>query len=163
VNKTVTGPRRIAAIAALAVIVGGVGLLLADLGPGAASAARPERSSVLGPGSVTVKIRIDRSSFSPNRINVRQHTLVRFVLVNHDPIGHEFIIGGPDVHARHENGSEATHPPVPGEVSIPPGETAATTYELHEPGVVEFACHLPGHFQYGMVGSVVVVPQAPVA
>jgi uncharacterized cupredoxin-like copper-binding protein len=33
---------------------------------------------------------------------------------------------------------------------------AATAYTFHTPGVVLFACHLPGHFAYGMVGEVVV-------
>jgi uncharacterized cupredoxin-like copper-binding protein len=119
--------------------------------------ATTRRSSVLGPGIVTVKIRIERSHFSPGRVRVHPHTTVQFVVVNRDPIGHEFIIGDAEVHARHEGGHEATHPPVPGEVSIPPLSTGTTTFELHEPGVVEFACHLPGHFQYGMVGEVVVV------
>lgn len=152
-----TGTRSVAAIAALAVIVGGVGLLSADFGPGSAGAVAPKNDDVLGPGTVTVKLHMTRSRFSPSRIRVRPHTLVEFVLVNRDPIGHEFIIGGPEVHARHENGNEAAHPPVPGEVSIPPRKTARTTYQFHDPGTVEFACHLPGHFQYGMVGQVTVV------
>jgi uncharacterized cupredoxin-like copper-binding protein len=92
-----------------------------------------------------------------SRIRVHPDTTVQFVIVNHDPIGHEFIIGNAEVHARHENGHDASHPPVPSEVSIPPLTTGTTTFELHEPGAVEFACHLPGHFQYGMVGTVVVV------
>ena len=45
---------------------------------------------------------------------------------------------------------------MPGEVSIAPLKTGTTSYELHEPGI-GFACHLPGHFQYGMVGEVVVI------
>ena len=75
------------------------------------------------------------------------------------PIGHEFIVGGPDVHARHANGHEAYHPPVPGELSVPADDRASTTYTFHAPGAVEFACHLPGHYQYGMHGNVVVVPE----
>ena len=89
---------------------------------------------------------------------MRPHTEVRFVLVNRDPIGHEFIVGDPEVHARHANGHEASHPPVDGEVSIPADARAATTYVFHEPGPVEFACHLPGHYQYGMRGVVDVTP-----
>jgi uncharacterized cupredoxin-like copper-binding protein len=82
---------------------------------------------------------------------------VTFVLVNHDPIGHEFIVGGPEVQARHANGHEAYHPPVPGEVSVPADARASTSYVFHEPGAVEFACHLPGHYQYGMHGIIDVV------
>ena len=56
--------------------------------------------------------------------------------------------------ARHENGTEATHPPVPGEVTVEPGTTAETTYHFHTVGDTEFACHLPGHYLYGMRGVV---------
>jgi len=153
-----TGARRLGAIAAGIVMIGGVAFLFSDATQGDAGAATPQ-THVLGPGPVTVRIRISRSHFSTSRIRVRPHTTVQFVVVNRDPIGHEFIIGDADVHARHESGHEASHPPVPGEVSIPPLSTGTTTFELHEPGVVEFACHLPGHFQYGMVGTVVVVAQ----
>ncbi len=66
-----------------------------------------------------------------------------FVVVNHDPIGHELIVGGPDVQARHANGHEAYHPPVSGEVSVPADGRASTTYVFHAPGPVEYACHLP--------------------
>jgi uncharacterized cupredoxin-like copper-binding protein len=154
-----TGTRRLGAIVAALVIAVGVavlaaGALQADAGAGTSSAAR---STVLGPGPVTVKIAIHNSRFSVKRLRVHPHTTVEFVIVNRDPIGHEFIIGDAEVHARHADGHEASHPPVPGEVSIPPLETGVTTYELHTPGDVEFACHLPGHFQYGMVGWVTVV------
>jgi uncharacterized cupredoxin-like copper-binding protein len=86
---------------------------------------------------------------------------VRFVVVNHDPIGHELIVGGPDVQARHEGGHEATHPPVDGEVSVPAEGRATTTYVFHARGPVEYACHLPGHYAYGMHGIVEVVADGP--
>ena len=36
--------------------------------------------------------------------------------------------------------------------------TAVTTFTFDEPGTFEFACHLPGHYEYGMHGEVEVVP-----
>jgi uncharacterized cupredoxin-like copper-binding protein len=54
----------------------------------------------------------------------------------------------------HERGTEAVHPPRPGEVSVPAGTTATTTYTFEAPGDLTFACHLPGHFAYGMQGTV---------
>jgi uncharacterized cupredoxin-like copper-binding protein len=121
-----------------------------------AGSATPRRDDVLGPGPVTVTIGIDHSRFDIGTIRVRPHTEVRFVLVNRDPIGHEFIVGGPEVQARHAGGHEAYHPPVPGEVSVPADAHASTTYVFHAPRPVEFACHLPGHYQYGMHGTVLV-------
>ncbi|MEX2031230.1 MAG: plastocyanin/azurin family copper-binding protein [Dehalococcoidia bacterium] len=137
-------------------------------------------NEVLGPGPVTITLDVEHSKFTPPRIVVREHTTVTFRVVNHDPIGHEFIVGDDEVHAIHEAGSigrrseqrllrrRASTPPVtgthgvhgtvPGEVSVAPGGTGTTKYTFHTPGVSLFACHLPGHFAYGMVGEVVVKP-----
>jgi uncharacterized cupredoxin-like copper-binding protein len=114
---------------------------------------------VLGPGEVTVTLDVDHSRFTPDRIEVRPHTTVTFVVVNRDPIGHELIVGDDEVHDRHESGTHDRHGAVPGEVSVPPHDSARTRYTFHEPGTVLFACHLPGHFAYGMVGEVVVTPE----
>jgi plastocyanin len=149
-------------ITVVVVLFAAGGLALAQAGTGSTSADH----GILGPGRVTVRIEIEHSHFEIRRprtgpIRVRPHTEVRFVMVNHDPIGHELIVGGPDVQARHANGHEAYHPPVPGEVSIPADGRASTTYTFHEPGPVEYACHLPGHYQYGMHGIVEVVADGP--
>lgn len=113
---------------------------------------------VLGPGVVTVEVGIDHSRFDLGSLRVREGTVVQFVVHNRDPIDHELIIGGPDVHRRHADGTEGRHPPVPGEVSVAPGQTATTYYEFDQAGLVTYACHLPGHVAYGMAGEIKVVP-----
>ena len=143
-------------------VVSAVVLVLAVLGAGTvvlatAGASGTAPAAVLGPGPVTVTIDVDHSHFVTAPIRVRPHTEVRFVVRNHDPIAHELIVGGPDVQLRHENGHEAAHPPVPGEVSVPALGRASTTYFFHAPGPVEYACHLPGHYAYGMHGVVEVL------
>ncbi len=144
-------------------VVATITVVLVALGAGAvvlanAGAISPSTTDdVLGPGPVTVRIDVDHSRFEAPTIRVRPHTEVRFVVVNHDPIGHELIVGGPDVQARHASGHEAYHPPVPGEVSVPADGRASTSYFFHAPGPVEYACHLPGHYEYGMHGIVEVV------
>jgi uncharacterized cupredoxin-like copper-binding protein len=110
----------------------------------------------LGPGVVTTNLGIHHSRFSANEIRVRPGTTVRFVLTNDDPILHELIVGPPEVHQRHEAGTEAAHAPRPGEVTIQPNTTAETTYDFPNAGSFEFTCHLPGHRAYGMTGRVVV-------
>ena len=124
---------------------------------GVASATDPSAAHALGPGEVTVEIGIEHSRFSVSELEVRAGTTVRFVVRNTDPIAHELIVGDDRVHRRHASGTEAVHPPVPGEVSVGPHETASTVYAFDEPGTVAFACHLPGHVDYGMDGEVVVV------
>ena len=114
-------------------------------------------SSALGPGEVTVEIDIVHSRFTVEEFVVRAGSDIRFVVHNRDPIRHELIVGPPAVHARHAGGREAHHPPVPGEVTVDPGRTAETTYSFEQIGPIEFACHLPGHYQYGMSGWVRIV------
>jgi uncharacterized cupredoxin-like copper-binding protein len=110
-----------------------------------------------GPAQVrTVRLQIHFSRFSAATIDARPGETVRFVIENTDPIDHEFILGDEAVQLLHERGTEAVHPPKPGEMSVPAGTTATTTYTFGAPGALVFACHLPGHFAYGMHGSVVV-------
>lgn len=116
----------------------------------------PAVADALGPGSVTVHLGIEHSRFDIERLVVRAGTTVTFVVENRDPINHELIVGDEGVHARHRDGTEPAHPPVPGEVSVGPGETATTVYRFDRRGPVRFACHLPGHLDYGMEGVVVV-------
>ena len=113
-----------------------------------------------GPGSDrTIEFTARFSKFSPATFVAESGTTVTLVVHNLDPIGHELIIGDAGVHQRHEQGTEPYHPPRPGEVSVPAGETRATTFTFDAtPGqVVEFGCHLPGHWAYGMRGTVSVV------
>ncbi len=118
----------------------------------------PDRDAreVLGPGDATVTLHIEHSRFDLVEVFVQPHMTVTFRVVNHDPITHEFIVGGDEVHDVHEAGTHGTHGAVPGEVTVAPGEVGTTTFAFHSPGTVLFACHLPGHLAYGMTGEVVV-------
>lgn len=139
-----------------AVVLGTVAATAAGYGIAAGDDDTPR--SVLGPGPVNVMIEIDNSRFSPARVDVAAGTEVRFVVVNGDPIDHELIVGPDEVHEVHASGTHAAHGEVPGEVSVPALGVAETTYRFDDPGEVLMACHLPGHFAYGMVGEVVVHP-----
>ena len=136
-----------------------VALLTTGLGYSIESAAGSGHGA-LGPAPVTVILDIEHSAFVPKTLDVVQGTKVRFVVVNADPINHEFIVGPPEVHDRHRNGREEAHPPVAGEVSVPAGSRGVTSYVFNEPGDVAFVCHLPGHADYGMKGTVTVVPRS---
>jgi uncharacterized cupredoxin-like copper-binding protein len=138
-----------------------VGGSVTGLGYAAAADEHDTAPVPLGPGEVTVQIDVEHSRFSPDALAVAPGTRVRFVVVNADPIGHELITGGPEVHARHTTGTEAHHGSIPGEVSVGPNATAMTTFTFGEPGQYEFACHLPGHYEFGMYGTIDVVDQAP--
>jgi uncharacterized cupredoxin-like copper-binding protein len=107
-----------------------------------------------GKGSRTVEVTVRHSRFDPGIVDAAPGETVRFVIRNLDPIDHEFILGTMEVQRRHEDGTEPHHGAVPGEISVPGGATRATTYTFGPAGMLPFGCHLPGHWDYGMRGSV---------
>ena len=112
-----------------------------------------------GEATPTVVVTMHHSRFQPEVVRVAPGTTVRFLLRNTDPIDHEFILGDAAVQRRHEQGREREHHgEVPGEVSVAAGGEAATTYTFRTggPASLEFACHLPGHYAYGMRGVALV-------
>ena len=115
-----------------------------------AAACAPASAS---PAVRTVRLGIHYSAFSLAAIDVDPGETVRFVVSNSDPIDHEFIIGDQAVQIAHERGTEAFHPPRPGEITIPAGQTVATTYTFGARDLI-FGCHLPGHYTYGMRGFI---------
>jgi uncharacterized cupredoxin-like copper-binding protein len=125
------------------------GVVLAAVLVGAAGActnsADPDR---------TVEISIRHSRFVPGELAVEPGEHVLFVIRNEDPIAHEFILGDEEVQQVHEEGTEAHHGAKPGEVSVAPGATTQTTYTFEGSGSLIFGCHLPGHYDYGMRGTV---------
>ena len=128
-------------LVAAVVLVAGVGLTGCAGGHGA------ER---------TVELTVHHSRFSLEELQVRPGETIRFVLRNTDPIPHELIVGDESVQDIHERGTESHHGERPGEVSVAPGATAVTTYRFGAGGRLLFGCHLPGHWAYGMRGTITV-------
>ncbi len=108
------------------------------------------------PTAQTVTITIHYSSFDPGAISVARGVPVTFVLVNEDPIDHEWLIGNGAFHDAHRTGTHATHDTVPTEVTVPALGTVETTITFDEAGELAYICHLPGHEAFGMVGVLTV-------
>lgn len=108
------------------------------------------------PVSDTVEIDIHFSKFTPTSVRVPVGVPVRVILVNTDPIDHEWIVGDAAVHERHRTGTEPSHGARPTEVSVPAGTRVETVITFPEPGTLAFICHLPSHEAFGMVGTLVV-------
>ena len=122
----------------------------------AAAAACVSASADAGDDVRTVRVSIHYSRFSPESFSFAPGETVRFVVENTDPIDHEFILGDRTVQVAHERGTEAYHPPRPGEMTVPAGASRATTYRFGGPGELILGCHLPGHYAYGMRAPIVV-------
>ncbi|HEX2054688.1 MAG TPA: cupredoxin domain-containing protein [Actinomycetota bacterium] len=108
-------------------------------------------------GTVPVQpVEIKYSRFEPNFLRLEAGKAVTFEITNTDPIDHEFILGDRQVQERHETGTEPHHGEIPTEVTVPAGQTVRTTVTFDRPGRLLMACHLPGHYAYGMKAQVVV-------
>jgi len=121
-------------------------LLVAGLAAGCGAGA-PQR----------VFIVIHYSTFEPSTLSVSRGVPITFVLVNEDPIDHEWLIGDAAFHERHRTGTEPQHGQRPNEVSLPPLTTIETTLTFDSPGTVLYICHFPRHEKFGMVGTLTVV------
>ncbi|MEO7663715.1 MAG: plastocyanin/azurin family copper-binding protein [Candidatus Limnocylindrales bacterium] len=115
------------------------------------------RGGGLEPAIRTIQIDIHYSHFAPAALTVPAGVRIRFVIVNGDPIGHEWIVGDEALHARHRNGTETHHGDRPTEQSIAAGQTVETVVTFVTPGTLTYVCHLPGHEAYGMLGTLRVV------
>lgn len=108
------------------------------------------------PATDRVEIRIHYSHFDPSELTVPHDVAITFVLINEDPIDHEWLIGDPAFHERHRHGTEAHHLARPDEVSVSALTTVETTLTFATPGTLQYICHIPGHEAYGMVGTLTI-------
>ena len=128
-------PRALAALLLLAAVASGCG--------GGAS----ERAQ---------QVRMHYSRYLPGSIVVPVGTTVEFDLINADPIAHEFIIGTHAAQLAHERGDPHDPHTGPGEALLAAGQTRHIRFTFTRPGTLEYACHRPGHYAYGMRGTITI-------
>jgi uncharacterized cupredoxin-like copper-binding protein len=101
----------------------------------------------------------DEMRFTPAAVTVRQGEIVRFVAHNKGKVLHEMVLGAMDELKEHaelmrkfpgmeHNGPHMTH--------VNPGKSGETGWRFTKAGTYFFACLIPGHFEAGMIGKVVV-------
>ena len=114
-------------------------------------------------GARTIAIRMgDDMRFTPDRIEVRQGETVRLVVRNAGKVLHELVIGTPQELRKHAAlmqkfpGMEHDEPYM---AHVRPGAAGELTWNFNRPGTFQFACLIPGHFEAGMLGTIVVHPK----
>ncbi len=97
--------------------------------------------------------------FTPAELVIRRGETVRLIASNRGQVLHEMVLGTPQKlreHAElmrkfpgmeHEE-AHMTH--------VKPGQNGEIVWQFDRPGEFQFACLLPGHFEAGMVGTLVV-------
>lgn len=116
--------------------------------------AKPSRPVVIalrdGPGTMT---------YAPDRIEVRVGEQIRFVLKNIGNLDHEFLLDSLENNAKHkiemQKNPEMEHDDPNGK-RIKTNQTVEVLWKFSKKGTFEFACLIPGHYEAGMRGVVVV-------
>jgi plastocyanin len=128
------------------------------LGPGAAHVGSgPDLGSpgfIAGTTSAPRVVRVianDALRFYPDVVVVKEGESITFAVTTMGMTSHEFMVGPAADVATHK---EAT----PEIADIGMMQTKSLTYTFTEPGPFAFACHEPGHYEAGMIGTIVVVP-----
>lgn len=97
--------------------------------------------------------------FVPERIQVKRGEQVKFVLKNAGAIHHEFMLDSVQNNAKHkiemQKNPDMEHDDPNGK-RLEPSKSAGLLWRFTKAGEFEFACLIPGHYESGMKGTVVV-------
>ena len=150
--------RKIRLVAASALLV----LSFAACGDGDEAPAAESQPPADGIRTIEI-IALDELSFDPGMIEVEAGETVRFVVTNAGSAVHDFYVGTEVEQMAHEAemgdsgmGMDHEADPEAEALTLAAGETDELTVTFDEPGTVLFACHQPGHYDGGMVGTVTV-------
>ncbi len=103
---------------------------------------------------------LDSMRHEPASIAVKAGETVKFVVKNAGQMRHEFMLGDAEEQEEHAEMMRA-HPDAvhddPNAVTVEPGQTKALVWRFAGPGLVEGACHIPGHYEAGMVTRIQVM------
>lgn len=127
--------------------------------PLATPTASPAASSMATPASEPVCVGVVEGEFyvRPQRTSFRVDEPYIFAVGNEGAEVHEFVIepaGEVDAPLEAEVNGEERESEIE---DIAPGQTAELEWTFTEPGRYQFACHIPGHYEAGMVIEVEVV------
>ena len=101
----------------------------------------------------------DDMRFTPASINVKRGETIRFLVKNNGALTHEMVLGTMKELKEHaemmRKNPEMEHAD-PNAVTVEPGNTGTLIWQFTKAGKFDFACLVPGHFEAGMVGKVIV-------
>ena len=110
--------------------------------------------------SRTIRITMgDNMRFEPSTLMIRKGETVRLRLANRGAVMHEMVIGTPHELAEHaalmRQFPDMEHD-APHMAHVKPGQNGEIVWQFTESGEFQFACLIPGHFEAGMIGKVIV-------
>lgn len=114
--------------------------------------------------SKTIEISAEDNAFSVAMINVKVGDTVRFVVKNNDDVEHELVLGTKESMAEHRAEMEKMADMdmkmedhgQPNELELSEMGSGELIWKFTNPGMFEFACNIPGHYEAGMFGNIMV-------
>ena len=107
----------------------------------------------------TMEVQGQEMKFIPATLTIRHGDTVRFVFKNTGELKHEMMIGTQkelnDHAALMEKHPDMEHDD-PNGTAAEPGKSGEFVWKFTKAGQFHFGCLLPGHYQQGMKGSIVV-------
>lgn len=98
-------------------------------------------------------------AFSPDTIEVKTGEQIKFVIKNTGALDHEFKLDSSEQIAKHKiamaKNPEMIHDD-PNGTRLEPSKSGEIIWKFSKAGTFEFACLIPGHYEAGMHGKVVV-------
>ncbi len=113
----------------------------------------------------TVTIDIVGMRFTPNHVDVKAGETIRFVIKNDSVLEHEFTLGDHAAQTMHRqemrkamrSGVSVHHHHEDNTVMVSAGQTETLVWTFARPGALEFDCNVPGHYEGGMTGTIMVI------
>ena len=109
----------------------------------------------------TIKVDMrDTMRFSPDTIKVRRGETLRLSMTNSGRVMHEFVLGTTAYiveHAELMRRFPTMEHDEPHMAHVSPGKAGEIVWTFNQVGEFDFACLLPGHYESGMAGKVVVI------
>ncbi|CAG9183921.1 cupredoxin domain-containing protein [Cupriavidus pinatubonensis] len=101
----------------------------------------------------------DGSPFAPSTITVKRGETVRFVVKNSGRVTHEMVLGTDSqltelYHTRMQGGGKKLT--TSNAITINAGNSAELIWEFTKFGTISFGCLLPGHYDTGEKGTIIV-------
>ncbi|HEY5898887.1 MAG TPA: cupredoxin family protein [Burkholderiales bacterium] len=110
----------------------------------------------------TIKVEMnDQMRFIPAQITVKRGEVVRFVPTNKGKVLHEMVLGTMEDLKQHA-AMMKEHPDMehdehePNAAEVRPGKSGQIGWQFTRAGEFYYGCLVPGHFEAGMVGKVIV-------
>lgn len=102
----------------------------------------------------------DDMRYTPAEITVNRGETVRLVISNKGKLLHELVLGTPEQLRKHaevmRQHPDMDHGDDPSMVHVKPGKKGEVVWQFTKAGEFQYGCLLPGHFEAGMVGKVIV-------